>query len=90
MTPPLELSELQLAVMRVLWERQKAAVAEVQEALAPERDLALTTVATVVRASPRSGSSASCTSATAAFLRCHSTRITASCSSLRSRSGVMG
>lgn len=47
MTPPLELSELQFAVMRVLWQRKKAAVAEVHEALEP-RGLALTTVATVL------------------------------------------
>ncbi len=48
MAPPLELSELQLAVMRVLWQKKQAAVAEVQEAMAPERDLALTTVATIL------------------------------------------
>jgi len=55
MTPPLELSELQLAVMRVLWQRKKAAVAEVQEALEPERGLALTTVATVLTRLERAG-----------------------------------
>jgi BlaI family penicillinase repressor len=55
MTPPLELSELQLAVMRVLWQRKKAAVAEVQEALKPERDLALTTVATVLTRLEKAG-----------------------------------
>ena len=55
MNPPLELSELQLAVMRVLWQRKKAAVAEVQEALAPERDLALTTVATVLTRLEKAG-----------------------------------
>ncbi len=55
MTPPLELSELQLAVMRVLWQRKTAAVAEVQEALAPERDLALTTVATILTRLERAG-----------------------------------
>ena len=33
MTPSLELSELQLAVMRVLWHEKKAAVSEVQDAL---------------------------------------------------------
>lgn len=54
-TPPLELSELQLAVMRVLWQKKKAAVAEVQEALAPERDLALTTVATVLTRLEKAG-----------------------------------
>jgi len=54
-TPSLELSELQLAVMRVLWQRRKAAVAEVQEALLPERDLALTTVATVLTRLEKAG-----------------------------------
>jgi len=55
MTPPLELSELQLAVMRVLWQQKKAAVAEVQEALKAERDLALTTVATVLTRLEKAG-----------------------------------
>ena len=55
MTPPIELSELQLAVMRVLWQRNKAAVAEVQEALKAERDLALTTVATVLTRLEKAG-----------------------------------
>lgn len=55
MTPPLELSELQLAVMRVLWQKRKAAVAEVQEALKSERDLALTTVATVLTRLEKAG-----------------------------------
>jgi BlaI family penicillinase repressor len=54
-TPPLELSELQLAVMRVLWQRGKAAVTEVQEALEPERSLALTTVATVLTRLEKAG-----------------------------------
>ncbi len=55
MTPRLELSELQLAVMRVLWQKKKAAVAEVQEALKLERDLALTTVATVLTRLEKAG-----------------------------------
>jgi predicted transcriptional regulator len=55
MTPPLELSELQLAVMRVLWQRKKAAVTEVQEALEAERGLALTTVATVLTRLEKAG-----------------------------------
>jgi len=55
MSPPLELSELQLAVMRVLWQKKKAAVAEVQEALKSERDLALTTVATVLTRLEKAG-----------------------------------
>lgn len=48
MNVTLELSELQLAVMRVLWQKTRATVAEVQEALEAERGLALTTVATVL------------------------------------------
>jgi predicted transcriptional regulator len=55
MNPPLELSELQLAVMRVLWQQKKAAVTEVQEALKSERDLALTTVATVLTRLEKAG-----------------------------------
>ena len=43
-----ELTELQLALMRVLWERGEATVAEVHEALLEERGLAPTTVATLL------------------------------------------
>lgn len=42
------LTELQLEIMRVLWERGEATVVEVQEALAPERALAQSTVATLL------------------------------------------
>lgn len=42
------LTELQLALMRVLWERGDATVVEVQEALRAERPLAQTTVATLL------------------------------------------
>jgi predicted transcriptional regulator len=42
------LSELQLAVMRVLWTQLEASTAEVASALAPHRDLAHTTVATLL------------------------------------------
>ena len=55
MAPPLELSELQLAVMRVLWREQKATVADVHEALEAERGLALTTVATVLTRLEKAG-----------------------------------
>ena len=41
-------TELQLALLRVLWMRKEATVAEVQEALRPERELAATTVATLL------------------------------------------
>jgi predicted transcriptional regulator len=43
-----QLSDLQLAIMRVLWQRGEAPVATVHEDLAPERGLAVTTVATVL------------------------------------------
>jgi predicted transcriptional regulator len=46
---PIELTELQLAIMRVLWQHGEAAVSVVHEEAAPERDLALTTIATVLR-----------------------------------------
>jgi predicted transcriptional regulator len=42
------LSDLQLAVMRVLWSRGEASTAEVAAALEPERVLAHTTVATLL------------------------------------------
>lgn len=42
------LSELQLSLMRVLWARGEASTAEVAEALRDERDLAHTTVATLL------------------------------------------
>lgn len=42
------LSDLQLDLMRVLWARGEASVAEVAEALAAERGLAHTTVATLL------------------------------------------
>ena len=42
------LGDLQLAIMRVLWSRDEATVADVHEALEPERGLALTTIATML------------------------------------------
>jgi len=42
------LTELQLAVMRVLWDRHRATVAEIADVLRPARGLAQTTVATVL------------------------------------------
>jgi predicted transcriptional regulator len=42
------LTDLQLAVVRVLWERGESTVVEVQEALSPTRPLAQTTVATIL------------------------------------------
>ena len=43
-----QLTELQIALLRVLWERGQATVAEICEALRDERGLALTTVATLL------------------------------------------
>lgn len=42
------LTELQLAILHVLWERGEATSREVREALMPSRALALTTVATLL------------------------------------------
>ena len=42
------LSDLQIAVMRVLWLRAEASVAEIADALAAERGLKYTTVATLL------------------------------------------
>jgi len=49
------LSDLQLALMRVLWNEKEATVARVQEALREERALALTTVATLLSRLERRG-----------------------------------
>lgn len=43
------LGDLQLAIMRELWRRDEAAVAEVHEALLDERGLAPTTIATMLK-----------------------------------------
>lgn len=43
-----QLTELQIALLRVLWDRGQATVAEICEVLRPERGLALTTVATLL------------------------------------------
>ncbi len=43
-----DLTELQLAIIDVLWEKGEATVAEVQEALLEHRGLATTTVATLL------------------------------------------
>jgi predicted transcriptional regulator len=49
MPDPESLTPLQIAVMRVLWERGEARVAEVQAGLVGGRKLAATTVATLLR-----------------------------------------
>ena len=43
-----QLTDLQIALLRVLWERGEATVAELCDALRPERALAPTTVATLL------------------------------------------
>jgi predicted transcriptional regulator len=47
--PPLRLGELQLRILEVLWKRPDSGVGAVHEALKPERDLAYTTIATMLR-----------------------------------------
>lgn len=42
------LTDLQIAIMRVLWDRGSASAAEICEALRPERGLAQSTVATLL------------------------------------------
>jgi BlaI family penicillinase repressor len=49
------LGDLQLAIMRVLWGRGEATVADVHEALEPERGLALTTIATMLTKMEKKG-----------------------------------
>ncbi len=48
MSPPQQLGELQLAIMRVLWDRGEATAAEVHSALQAERGLAFTTISTML------------------------------------------
>jgi len=50
-----ELTELQLAILRLLWARGEATVAELWEALYEQRRLAQTTVATLVSRLQRRG-----------------------------------
>ncbi len=50
-----QLGDLQLAIMRILWERDEATVSEVHAALLDERDLAPTTVATMLVKMERKG-----------------------------------
>ena len=49
------LGDLQLAIMRVLWNRGQATVAEVHETIEPERGLALTTIATMLTKMEKKG-----------------------------------
>jgi BlaI family penicillinase repressor len=43
------LGDLQLRIMKILWERGEASVAEVLDALGPQASLAYTTIATMLR-----------------------------------------
>lgn len=47
--PPLRLGELQLSILEILWKSPDSGVGAIHEALKPERDLAYTTVATMLR-----------------------------------------
>jgi predicted transcriptional regulator len=44
-----KLGDLQLRIMQLLWQRGESSVAAVHESLAAERDLAYTTIATMLR-----------------------------------------
>jgi predicted transcriptional regulator len=56
MTRKPQLASLQLAIMRILWQKESATVAEVRDALAAEsRELAYTTVATMLAKMERKG-----------------------------------
>jgi predicted transcriptional regulator len=50
-----QLTELQLAILRVLWDRGRATVAEITDALSEERGLAQTTIATLLSRLERRG-----------------------------------
>ena len=50
-----QLTDLQLAILRVLWERGSATAAEITEALHPARGLAQQTIATVLTRLERRG-----------------------------------
>lgn len=52
---PIELTDLQLSLMRVIWTRGEAAVSDVHEAVEAERGLALTTVATILTRLEKAG-----------------------------------
>lgn len=51
----IELTDLQISLMRVLWSRGEAAVSDVHEAAFAERGLALTTVATILTRLEKAG-----------------------------------
>ena len=49
MSPKPQLGDLQLAIMRVLWERGEAVASDVHKALLADRGLAVTTIKTMLR-----------------------------------------
>jgi BlaI family transcriptional regulator, penicillinase repressor len=55
MGKPSELGELQLAILRVLWKKKEASAADVHAALGGRRDLAITTVSTILTRLERRG-----------------------------------
>ena len=55
MAESLELTELQIAILRVLWDRGEATVADVWDVMQRERGLAQTTVATLLSRLERRG-----------------------------------
>ena len=55
MSKPHQLTELQIAILRVLWDRGEATASDVWEALHPERGLAQTTIATLLSRLERRG-----------------------------------
>ncbi|MCE9600702.1 MAG: BlaI/MecI/CopY family transcriptional regulator [Gemmatimonadetes bacterium] len=55
MAEPIELTELQITILRLLWAHGEASVAEIWEALHAERGLAQTTVATLLTRLERRG-----------------------------------
>jgi predicted transcriptional regulator len=55
MPDPHQLTELQLAILRVLWDKGEATVQDIWEALHAERGLAQTTVATMLSRLERRG-----------------------------------
>ena len=50
-----ELGELQLAILRVLWKKKESSAADVHAALGGRRDLAITTVSTILTRLERRG-----------------------------------
>ena len=50
-----DLGELQLAILRVLWQKKEASAADVHAALGGRRDIAITTVSTILTRLERRG-----------------------------------